>query len=109
MYLLMTQTTLRAYKDYGCPFWDSTQEEIHLIQNLSDLICWGRYYMEDDKYDYVGIYKDDQLIGGWQQETDWEYDGEIGHYCVGLAYCRLKPGSFEWKQLHKNTHRIAFK
>ena len=104
----MTTTTIRAFKDDGCPFWDSTHKEIHLIQNLADLIHWSRYYMEDDKFDYVAIYKDDQLIGGWEQETDWEYDGEIGHYCVGLAYGRPKPGSFEWKKLYENTHRIAF-
>ena len=104
----MTQTTIRAYKDDGCPFWDSTHREIHLIHNMADLIGWSKYYMKDDKFDYVAIYKDDQLIGGWEQETDWEYDGEIGHYCVGLAYSRIKPKSWTWDQLFKHTHRIAF-
>ena len=106
---LMTQTTIRTYSDDGCPFWDSSHTQIHLIQSLADLIGWTKHFMTDEHQNYIAIYQDDQLIGGWEQETDWEYDYESSsHYCTGIGYSRIQPKSFDWDQLFKHTHRIAF-
>ena len=76
MYPLMTQTTIRTYRDWGPYFKPET--DIHVIQNLADLISWTRYYMTDAIPDYIAVYKDDLLIGGWSAQGDAEPDGVSG-------------------------------
>ena len=94
MYPLMTQTTLRTYRDWGPYFKPETN--IHPIQNLADLISWSRYYMTDAIPDYIAVYKDDLLIGGWSAQGDAEPDGEGGMYPVFCGFDRVKPESWEW-------------
>ena len=103
----MTQTTIRTFKDWG-PY-QNPDRQIHLIQSLADLIGWTKHYMTDEIQDYIAIYQDDQLIGGWEEEVDGEPDYDNGGYIgIHCGFSRIKPKSWTWDQLFKHTHRIAF-
>ena len=103
----MTQTTIRIYKDWGPYFKPET--DIHLIQSLADLIGWTKYYMTDAIPDYIAIYQDDQLIGGWEEEADAEPDYENGgYYGIHCGFSRIKPNTFYWDRCFHCTQHIKF-
>ena len=103
----MTQTTIRTFKDCG-PYYNP-ETQIHLIQSLADLIGLAKYYMTDEIPDYIAIYQDDQLIGGWEEEADAEPDYENGgYYGIHCGFSRIKPNTFYWDRCEHCTQHIKF-
>ena len=103
----MTTTTIRTFKDWG--YYLKPETNIHLIQSLADLIGWSKYYMNEEIPDYIAIYQDDQLIGGWEEEADAEPDYENGGYIgIHCGFSRIKPNSFYWDRCHHCTQHIKF-
>ncbi len=99
-------TTIRVYKDCG-PYWDP-DTDIHVLNNLADLIGWVRHYMSEEIPDCIAIYNNDNLIGGWLAEGDVEPDGEGGMYPIHCGYERVSPDSWHWtNNLFRHTCKVT--
>ena len=94
-------TTIRTYKCWG-PYLHACRFD-YTVTSLSDFIRQVRIIMEDNDTDEIGVYHDDEFMGGWSQECDYEPDYEDGgYYCIGADYSRVRPNSFDWSAINKH-------
>lgn len=91
-------TTVHTYEYCGPYFAPCVMK--YRAHNLTDLVRHVRIAM-DDCVDSIAVFRDGNLIGAWDAESDAEPDGEGGMDRIFCGYERVKPDSYYWNRLLK--------
>lgn len=89
-------TTVLTY-EYCGPYSDPCVMQ-YRANNLTDLLRHVRIAMED-RVETIAVFRDGNLIGAWDAESDAEPDGEGGMDRIDCGYERVKPNSYCWNRL----------
>lgn len=89
-------TTIHTYEDCG-PYFDPCVMQ-YRANNLTDLLRHVRIAMEDRVHS-IAVFRDGNMIGAWDAESDAEPDGEGGMDRMFCGYERVKPNSYCWNRL----------